>query len=249
MRRAAADGMMAGKTTAGRGTNWIMKLGWLTVAGAVGMWAGSWAGTAEPAPAGLIVKNGGFETVDPADKEKPQFWDRVDGLGVQWTEVPGDDKGRAGGRGIRMNTAVSERDFVAQCKKVGLEKWVFPDAAANAIAETYGLSYYSDSIPVVKGQKYKVTAMYRGPGGGAKVWVRAYGMFQGEMRRRYEAQFSCTGNPNTWTENSMEFTPSKMRDVTEMKVMLYAYYPPGVYWFDSVKIEPIGEPATGTPKK
>ena len=201
------------------------------------------------AAAGAMVKNGGFEVVDPADKEKPQFWERLDGLGVQWTNAPADDKGRAAGKAIRMNTAISEKDIDAHRKKVGLDKWVFPDAAANAIAETYGLSYYSDAMPVVKGQKYKVTAWYRGPGGGAKIWVRAYGMFQGEMRRRYEAQFSCTGNPNTWTENSMEFTPSKMRDVSEMKVMLYAYYPPGVYWFDNVKIEPVEEPVTGPVKK
>ena len=233
-----------------------MKMRLLGGIGLVGVLAMGWLRAADapnaPVPAaaaGPIVKNGGFEVVDPADKEKPQFWERLDGLGVQWTNAPADDKGRAAGKAIRMNTAISEKDFVANCKKVGLEKWVFPDAAASAIAETYGLSYYSDAMPVVKGQKYKVTALYRGPGGGAKIWVRAYGMFQGEMRRRYEAQFTCTGNPNTWTENSMEFTPSKMRDVSEMKVMLFAYYPPGVYWFDNVKIEPVGEPVTGPVKK
>ena len=230
-----------------------MKLGWLAGIGLVCVTAGLRASAADTAasagPAGPLVKNGGFETVDPADKDKPQFWDRLDGVGVQWTTAPADDKGRAGGKAIRMNTAISERDFVAQCKKVGLDKWVFPDAAPSAIAETYGLSYYSDSMPVVKGQKYKVTAMFRGSAGGAKIWVRGYGMFQGEMRRRYEAQFSCVGNPNAWTENSMEFTPSKMRDVSEMKVMLFAYYPAAVYWFDSVKIEPVGEPAPGPQKK
>lgn len=227
----------------------IMKLGWLAGIG-LALWvAGVRADAAEAAPAAPLVKNGGFETVDPADKSKPQFWDRLDGVGVQWTDAPADDKGRAGGKAIRMNTAISEKDYVAQCQKIGLEKWVFPDPSGGAIAETYGLSYYSDSMPVVKGQKYKVTAMFRGSGGGAKIWVRAYGMLNGEMRRRYEAQFSCVGNPNAWTENSMEFTPSKMRDVSEMKVMLYAYYPAAVYWFDNVKIEPVGEPVTGPQKK
>ena len=36
--------------------------------------------------------------------------------------------------------------------------------------------------------------------------------------------------------------PTKFRpEVTEMKVMLFAYHPPGVYWFDNVKIEPVSE--------
>ena len=216
--------------------------------------AASAADAPAPAPAaaaasGPLVKNGGFETVDPKDKEKPQFWDRLDGVGVQWVDGPADPKNRTSGKAIRMNTAITEKAFVEQCKKIGLEKWVFPDPAGSAIAETYGLSYYSDAIPVVKGQKYKVTAMFRGAGGGAKIWVRGYGMFQGEMRRRYEAQFSCKGNANEWTENSMEFSPSKMRDVSEMRVMLYAYYPAAIYWFDNVSIEPVGEPATAPQKK
>ena len=31
------------------------------------------------------------------------------------------------------------------------------------------------------------------------------------------------------------------KDVTEMKVMLFAYYPPGVCWFDNIHIEPVAE--------
>ena len=29
--------------------------------------------------------------------------------------------------------------------------------------------------------------------------------------------------------------------VSEMKVMLYAFWPPGVYWFDNLTIEPVEE--------
>ena len=73
-------------------------------------------GAAAGAVAGAMVKNGEFEVVDPADKEKPQFWERLDGLGVQWTNAPADDKGRAAGKAIRMNTAISEKDIDAHRK-------------------------------------------------------------------------------------------------------------------------------------
>jgi hypothetical protein len=36
------------------------------------------------------------------------------------------------------------------------------------------------------------------------------------------------------------FFPGKFRpEVTKMRVMLYAFYPAGVYWFDNIRIEPI----------
>ena len=37
-------------------------------------------------------------------------------------------------------------------------------------------------------------------------------------------------------------------EVTEMKVMLYAYWPPGLYWFDNVTIEPVAD-ATALPSE
>jgi hypothetical protein len=38
------------------------------------------------------------------------------------------------------------------------------------------------------------------------------------------------------------FSPTRVRpEVTEMRVMLYAYWPPGVYWFDNVRIEPAAD--------
>ncbi len=185
-----------------------------------------------------LVKNGSLEEADPANPAKPAFWDKADGLGVQWTAAPETGHGRA----IRMDTAISEKAMVESWKKAGLsDKWDIPNPAGNAVAETYGLSHYSDAIPVEKGQPYKITFDYKGPSGGAKVWVRGWGQFQGEKRRRWETTIECrVANPKEWTTISQEFFPTKNRpEVTEMRVMLYAFYPAGVYWFDNVKIEPI----------
>ncbi|HTV42406.1 MAG TPA: hypothetical protein VMF08_17695 [Candidatus Sulfotelmatobacter sp.] len=187
--------------------------------------------------AGGILANGDFETADAADPARPAGWDRVDGLGVQWTQAPD----AAHGRAIRMDTSISERDMQAQWIKTGLTNiWNIPKPGDNSIAETYGLSLYSAAMPVKPGQAYRITFDFRGPGGGAKVWVRGYGMFHGEMRRRYETYFSCKGDSSGWTTCSQIFHPTKFRpEVSEMKVMLFAYYPAGVYWFDNVRIEPV----------
>jgi hypothetical protein len=175
-----------------------------------------------------LLVNGDFEQADPKDAGKPAGWDKPDGLGVQWI-----------GKAIRMDTRISERDMVAQWRKVGLT-WDIPNPAGNAIAETYGLSYYSDPMPVKSGQTYRVSFDYKGPSGGAKVWVRGWGMFQGEKRRRWETIVFCRTQGKDWTHLEQDFHPTKARpEVTEMKVMLYAYYPPGEYWFDNVKIEPV----------
>ena len=184
-----------------------------------------------------LLPNGDLEQADPANSTKPAHWDKTDGLGVQWTSAPEPAQGKA----IRIDTAISEKAYVESCKKAGLIQWVFPKPASSSIAETYGISFYSAEIPVKQGQPYKITFDYKGKSGGAKVWVRGWGMFQGEKRRRWETTVECrVANPNKWTTISQEFFPTKTRsEVSEMKVMLYAFYPPGTYWFDNVKIEPI----------
>jgi hypothetical protein len=191
----------------------------------------------EPASAAILA-NGDFATVDPDEPGKPSGWARPDGLGVQWVDAPGDD---AHGKAIRMDTSVTEKAMVEQWKKTGLDKtWDIPKAANNSISDTYGLSYYSDPFPVTNGQAYRVSFDFLGPSEGAKVWVRGYGEFKGEKRRRYEKVVTCRTDQPGWTHFTAVLNPTQNRpEVTEMKVMLYAFYPPGIYWFDNVRIDPI----------
>ncbi len=184
-----------------------------------------------------LLPDGNFEQADPANPAQPAHWQKPDGLGAQWTNAPG----AAHGRAIRLDTAVTEKAMVASWTRAGLTQWIFPNPADNPISDTYGLSFYSEAIPVQAGQPYKITFDYRGPSGGAKVWVRGWGLFQGEKRRRWETAVECrVAHPGEWTTITQEFFPTKSRpEVTEMKVMLFAYHPPGVYWFDNVRIKPI----------
>ena len=194
-----------------------------------------------PAQPNSVLPHGDFEQADPLDKSRPAGWDRVDGLGVQWTQAPDASRGKA----IRMDTRISEQAMQAQWIKTGLTNiWNIPKPEKNAIAETYGLSLYSDSIPVKSGQAYRITFDFQGPDGGAKVWVRGWGMFDGKKQKRWETYVTCKGKTGVWTSCTQVFHPTKSRpEVTEMKVMLYAFYPAGVYWFDNIRIEPVTEPA------
>lgn len=188
-----------------------------------------------------LLPNGGFEQADAKDPSHPAGWDKVDGLGVVWTNAPKGSDGIERGKAIRIDTTHSEIAMCEQWKKTGLEKYVFPKPQKNPIAETYGLSYYSDPIPVEKGQPYKVTFDYKSKFQGM-LWVRGYGMLNNEKRRLWETKIECRASADDWVTISQEFWPTKYRPaVTEMRVMLYAYYPPGIYWYDNVKIEPITE--------
>ena len=207
--------------------------------------------TAGEAP-NSVVKNGGFETAAATNDRQPAFWFKPDGLGVQWA---GDPASPAHGKGIRMDTALSERKMQEQWVKTGLtQTWNIPQPGGNPIAETYGLSYDSDIMPVKPGQAYRLTFDYKGAGGG-KVWVRCYGEFNGERRQRYEKLLFCAPTGGRWMTFSSVLNPTARRaDATQMKVMLFAAYPAGIYWFDNIRLEPISdqeyqqEKAAGTKK-
>lgn len=189
-----------------------------------------------------LILNGDFEMPDPAHSTRPAYWDLPDGLGIVWTTAPPNRAGTSLGKAIRMDTRVSEKALVAQWRRKGITQWDIPQPADNSVAATYGLSFYSTAIPVASGQAYRISFDLKAPqkGEGAKVWVRCYGRIRGELRRRYETVVNCRAPDTEWTRFSHVFFPSRYRSELEhMRVMLYAYWPPGVYWFDNIRLEPI----------
>lgn len=328
-------------------------------------------GEEAPTPSPLLP-NGDFQTPAPDDPQRPLGWDRPDGLGVQWTEAPDGDRGKA----IRIDTRVSEEEMVRSWREAGLEQWDIPKPAANPVAATYGLSYYSEAVPVRPGQAYRIRFAFRGAGG-AKVWVRGYGhrrvsprvearqirdwqrlasrleaatpaaspalhhlrralpaplrrsleeegaaalaapagrqaflsalnelladedfataaawdacplaaalredlravragglrqsqrrhlarrLLEAalpqalapavERRRRWETYVQCRTGGEGWHRFAQVFHPTRHTPaVREMRVMLYAYWPPGVYWFDNAVLEPIDDEAYAAGKE
>lgn len=215
-----------------------------------------------------LVVNGSFERADPDDSAAPLAWERPDGLGVAWLEAPlagGAPRGHA----LRLDTRVPERDLVASWRRAGITGWDIPQAAANPVAETYGLSVYGDPIPVRRGQAYRLSWWWLGPPSGIKVWVRGYARVAEDVlavtatatgaagrppvgttrrRRLYEAVAGgdayVTGDDGVWHHARHVFNPTRNTPaVSEMRIMLYAFYPPRAYWFDDLCLEPIDEDA------
>jgi hypothetical protein len=189
-----------------------------------------------------VLPNGDFEEADPMHAGKPAHWDLPDGLGVRWTDAPNVPGAPPHGKAIRMDTSQSERAMVASYTKAGLTQWVFPKPLDNAIAETYGLSLYSEAVPVVAGKTYRVTFDYLSESGTAgKVWCRAYANVNGEKKRVSEGTVDCGGGKE-WKQFTGTFHPTKFRpNVVEFKIMLFALYPAGVAWFDNVRVEAVDE--------
>jgi hypothetical protein len=190
-----------------------------------------------------VLPNGDFEQGDASHPGKPTHWDLPDGLGVQWTEAPNRPGAPPHGKAIRMDTSQTETAMVASYAKAGLTQWIFPHPAGNAIAETYGLSLYSEAA---RGKTYRVTFDYLSEKGTAgKLWFRAYADVNGERKRVHEGTVDCDSK-GAWKEFTGLFHPTRYRpDAAEFRIMLYAYYPAGVAWFDNVRVEEVDE--SGSP--
>jgi hypothetical protein len=176
-----------------------------------------------------LIRNGGFEQADPADATRLLAWGRIDGLGIRWLAGPTGGSGKA----LRFDTAVSEKDMVASWKSQGITEWDIPDASDGPVGATYGLSLYSDAVPIVTDQAYAIEVRHKGPGGG-KIWVRGYAKRGDAMKRVYEAQTEL-GADKDWKQTVYAFHPTRHTPlVSEVKVMLYAYWPAKESWFDDV---------------
>jgi hypothetical protein len=192
-----------------------------------------------------LLPNGDFEQANPAHPSQAAHWDLTDGLGVRWTNAPPVPGAPSHGKAIRMDTSVPETALVESYARAGLTQWVFPHPQGNAIAESYGLSLYSEAIPVTPGKTYRVSFDYLAEKGTAgKLWFRGYGQGNGQIKRQYEGNVDCTGRGLAWRHFTGVFHPTRHSpNVTEFKIMLYAYYPAGVAWYDNIIVEAVDEPA------
>ena len=122
---------------------------------------------------------------------------------------------------------------MARWAATGITEWNIPDASKGPVGATYGLSLYSDGIPIQGAKPYMVEVRHRGPGGG-KIWVRGYTQRGEALKRIYEAQTDLP-TAATWTTTSYAFHPTRHTPkVTEVKIMLFAYWPAKESWFDDV---------------
>jgi hypothetical protein len=213
--------------------------------------------------------NGSFEEPGAGNPAHPKGWAHAEDYCITWMKDPmAPDHGKV----IVLDTDINEPDARKRQGQLRdtLEKGLplpAPGAKSRgahygAIGGTYGVSYYSERFKCKPGQCYKVSFDYKGPSGGAKVWVRGWGMFQGEERRRYETIVNCRVKGTGYAHFEQAFCPTRRRgakdkqpeegkapkddavtpnEVSVLRVMLYAYWPPGQYYFDNVKVEEIND--------
>jgi hypothetical protein len=189
-----------------------------------------------------LVNNGGFEAGD----RNPEGWQRIDGLTTFWPA-----EGRAG-KGLKIVTDVYHDQWAEWQKKykAGATAAEAPKAAPtpgakyDTVAGTYGVAYDSDPIPVQPGKAYKVSISYRGRSDDfffPKLFIRGWGDVKGEKREVFDSYLAlrCKTAGEEWESNVriVEIPTDTQYKVEYVKLKIYAYWPPGTFYFDNVSMK------------
>jgi TolB-like protein len=180
-----------------------------------------------------LVKNPGFEE----GEEHPAHWEDLNAKGyhhnmVSWVEAPADGDGK--------------------CIKFELNK---------AVAASYGVGYYGEPIDTSQGTRYRFSVRVLSMAPSVKIFLKHYAWFEvrgkenkGQWREVRRAPLHCHGAGKQWKTFVRDFNPrlkshgiNTADDVDEQraekydpditKVELYAYWPPGVVYFDDVVLK------------
>ncbi len=198
-----------------------------------------------------LVGNGGFEL----GEVHPTGWDRLDGLTT--FRVSGVSPA---GKCLKIDTDVYHDQWVKW-----RERWragAPPEAAPrktptsgpkyNTVAGIYGVEFVCDPVPVEPGKAYKVEVDYRCRSTDfffPKVFIRGYGNVQGEKRVVYDAYLALRSLEkfDQWKHGvRICRIPTDTHSPVEfVKLKLYAYWPPGVYYFDNVSLKEAVGPIPG----
>ena len=212
------------------------------------------AGEAAPAPAAAanLVKNGDFS----AGKDSPDGWSKMDNLSTFWVAGGADvekaktDGKTVAGKCLKIDTDVYLKEWEEQRKSMEAGKPGDPKTKTptkgdkyDTVAGTKGVAVYSDEIEVKPETGYKLSIAAKSSVKSTdlffpKIFVKGYADVNGEMREVYNMYLACRiTETGKWTAFEREFHPTKRTPaVKKMKVMIYAYWPPGVYHFDDLKI-------------
>jgi len=211
----------------------------------------------------MLSKNPGFEE---GSGEKPVGWERIDGLTTFWLDDP---TGAGRGKVLKMDTRMvqTQADEWWHKWRAGApasqapEPILAPPPAYDSVGGLHGAHYYSDFFEIKPGMRYRVLADFKGKTTDfffAKVFVKGYGMVPATVREQkperreiWRTYLACRNFENRWKHYSETFTiPQRgvrMSNVATVQVrwiriIPYAYWPPGLFYWDNVKIvqEPEG---------
>jgi hypothetical protein len=121
----------------------------------------------------------------------------------------------------------------------------------RGMAESYGLIWYSDYIPVEPGAAYVLSMDLMTEGPSIIIWTKGYSRFGKELRNSYKYQ------KRFYPEKKGEFERFKTEPfiprnpavkVDSVRVMLYAYLKPGKAYYDNVDLRKVKITAGATRK-
>ncbi len=207
-----------------------------------------------------IVKNGSFEKGIPPFK--PFGWEQVDNLCSYWIKLPNDGRCIKFNTNVNQDQAYDWWDALKKgANPANAPKPIPTDPPHyDAVGGIEGVKLYSEYIPITMDRTYLLSARIKGPRKGqAKIFVKAYALlpkansdklFRREVWRMY---MHCDTNGSNWKTYSQKFKiPAKLAPVRKkypdgtvkfykpkikwIRVMLYAYWKVGDYYFDDITI-------------
>ena len=215
-------------------------------------------GVPEPKTLGpMLSKNPGFEE---GSGEQPAGWERIDGLTTFWLDDP---TGAGRGKVIKMDTRMVQTQadewwakWRAGSPASRAPKPIFAQPPAyDSVGGLHGAHYYSDFFEVKPGMRYRVLADFKGLTTDfffAKVFVKGYGIApltrretHPQRREIWRTYLACRNFENQWKHYSETFVipergvpMSKVATVHVkwIRIIPYGYWPPGVFYWDNVKI-------------
>ncbi|NQT85547.1 hypothetical protein HQ560_02210, partial [bacterium] len=192
-----------------------------------------------------LIQNPSFEK----GADTPVGWSPVDGLCTFWI-----DRGDGKGKCIKCDTNVLESQAVPWMQKVRSGKAkakdapkpipVKPSQIYATIGGLTGVQVYSHYIPVKTNMRYRLSVDIKAKWGGIffpKAFVKGYGdntdEFTTQKREFYRAYLALRTKTQgkEWETFTRTFNPSlRNAEVKYMRVMLYAYWPLGDYYWDNI---------------
>ncbi len=206
-----------------------------------------------------LVPNGDFEK---GKKGCPLGWDRPDGLTSFWVKDP-----LRPGRCMRFDTDVYKWEYYKRREEMKLPhpppprpKTPTKGRKFNTVAGVTGVPFFSGFFPIDPRLPYKLTLEFMPgrPGLGRKklvpkVFVKGYIRMTREIwengktvkrsldRVAFKIYKDLKGGvPGKWKKYTLYFFPGRRNpSIRRLKVMLFPYWPPGEYFFDNVRVEPM----------
>jgi len=209
-----------------------------------------------------IIPNGDFEQMDPKTGTVAH-WGPMDGLSTFWVDEPGR------GKVLKVETDIPWSQWEEWRKKLregasrhdAPKKKPYKPPGYGTVAGSRGVAVYNEYVPVKPGQAYRLSFDFKGAGG--KVFVKGFavcddngrpvptatladglkegnGLHVREVWRAYKAM--RPKNKNAWEHFERLMHPTeKIKSVRWIRINLFPYWPPGTYYFDNVKFEPVSE--------